>query len=201
MSHKKVQELYPDDFLSTRPDEIDNKPRRLAYQQTAGYDENGELIFSSVKRPRYKNGGGFVISYTSKMSEFIASVSTGSIVRTFLFIAHHQSYGNDGIFGYRCSHKHLQMVLGLQKSTLWDALKYLKEHHLIVENKVDGATEFMVNPSYVTIGADRNLRERMWIMRNTTKNIDNPPSAVKPPKRQSSASSCFVVKDDICDMN
>lgn len=126
-------------------------------------DQNGEIIseFESVVKP--KNGSGFVISYTEKMSDFVAKCKTGSIVRVFLYIAHHQDYANDGMhFGFRCTHKYLQTVLGIDKSTLWDALKYLKENFLVHVGKVYGYTEFMVNPQYVTIGRDKQARVREW---------------------------------------
>lgn len=126
-------------------------------------DVNGEVITQVTKAHKYANGSGFVISYTEKMSDFLMKVSTGSIVRVFLYIAHHQNYGTDGkTFGYRCSHKYLQQILRIDKSTLWDALKYLKDNYLVHVGKVEGYVEFMVNPDYVTIGQDKKARRAEW---------------------------------------
>lgn len=132
------------------------------YKQVIKYDENGEIISDVTARVYGRNGAGFVISYTEKMCDFLLKVKTGSIVRVFLYIAHHQNYGTDGVFGYRCSHKYLQQIFGMDKSTLWGALNYLKDNFLINESKVDGCTEFMVNPMYVTIGTDRKTRMNEW---------------------------------------
>ena len=50
----------------------------------------------------------------------------------------------------------------MDKSTLWDALKYLKENYLVHVGKVEGYVEFMVNPNYVTIGQDKKGRQAEW---------------------------------------
>ena len=106
-----------------------------------------------------------MISYTAKMCEFLEKTRQGSFVRVFLYIAHHQNYGNDGVFGYRCSRSHLAKVLRLEPRTIYSALEYLIEKFLVVENRIDGLLEFMVNPAYVTIGGDKKAREREWNLR------------------------------------
>lgn len=139
------------------------KPADVKFVTMTLTDVNGEVITSVTKAHKYANGSGFVISYTEKMCDFLTKVSTGSIVRVFLYIAHHQNYGTDGkTFGYRCSHKYLQTVLRMDKSTLWDALKYLKENYLVHVGKVEGYVEFMVNPNYITIGQDKKGRQAEW---------------------------------------
>lgn len=139
--------------------------RSVVYKEVIGYDIDGGVVYDNVQRPRRQNGSGFVISYTEKVCDFLAKVPTGSIVRVFMYIAHHQGYGNDGMFGYRCSHKHLEQALRLDRTTVWDALKFLKDKSLVVENRINGCTEFMVNPEYITIGADKSARVREWTRR------------------------------------
>lgn len=141
---------------------FDDRPK---YKRTITANRDGEIIDDVTKHVKSSNGSGFVISYTEKMCEFISKTSTGSIVRVFVYIAHHQAYGTNGQFGYRCSHKYLREVLHLDKSTLWDALKYLKESFLVNEIRVNGQSEFMVNPLYVTIGTDKKTRMREWSKR------------------------------------
>ena len=163
MRSKKVQPISPDvdnDFdgeLSTS--------RSVSYKEVIGYDSSGQVLYDVVQRPRYQNGSGFVISYTAKLNEFLRKVSTGSIVRVFLYIAHNQSYGQDGLFGFRCTHRYIEDSLRLDRTTVWDALKFLKDKGLVVENRIGGCPEFMVNPEYVTIGADKSARVREWIRR------------------------------------
>ena len=150
-----------------------NASSKVVYQQFVGVNAKGEVVYDVTKRARVtQNGDGFVISYTEKMCDFLSRVSTGSIVRVFLYIAHNQNYGNDGkAFGYRCSHKYLQQVLRMTKPTLWEALKYLKDNFLVNECRVNGLPEFMVNPNYVTIGNDKKARvaewNRRWALQNS----------------------------------
>lgn len=139
------------------------KPSRVKYRQSIGYDDNGEIVYDSFKLAKRSNGDGFVLSYTEKMSDFLVKCRVGSTVRVFLYLAHHQQYGNDGVtFGYRCSHKYLQQVLGVDRKTLYTSLTYLKEKLLVNEIRVDGVCEFMVNPAYVTIGVDKKRRVVEW---------------------------------------
>lgn len=159
----KLARNLPEVYLEQNPAQaVEQKPRRVLVE-TSTYDENGELV-SQISRPfRQGNGSGFVISYTEKMCEFLEKVTAGSIVRVFLYIAQRQSYGNDGrVFGYRTSHKFLRQVLRLDRSTLWDALKFLKDNYLVHVGKFDGTYEFMVNPQYITIGSDKKTRMNEW---------------------------------------
>lgn len=126
-------------------------------------DKNGEVVKSSSRAVRSKNGSGFVISYTEKMCEFLQECTIGSVVRVFVYIAHNQNYGTDGkTFGWRASHKYLRNVLHISKPTLWAALDYLKEHFLLHVGKIEGYNEFMINPDYVTIGQDKKARRAEW---------------------------------------
>lgn len=144
-------------------DDIPVAPRRPVRMQTILTDRNGEIVADHTAPLKSSNGSGFVISYTEKMSDFIASTRAGSVVRVFVYLAHHQSYASDGeTFGFRCSHKYLQTVLGLDRSTLWDALKFLKDKFLVHVGKFNGQYEFMVNPNYVTIGRDKASRVVEW---------------------------------------
>lgn len=136
--------------------------QRVEYKRSIAYDQNGEVIYDVKKKPAWQNGGGFVISYTEKMCDFIAETGVGSTVRVFLYIAHHQNYGVDGVFGYRCTHKYLQQVLRLDRKSVYNALRYLKDKFLIHEGKFAGSTEFMVNPAYVTIGTEKKKRVAEW---------------------------------------
>lgn len=168
MAGNKVQPIFGE--LSS--DEL-SKSTSVAYTESIAYDVNGEVIYDTVKKNRYRNGRGFVISYTEKVSDFLTKVSTGSIVRVFLYVAHHQSYGQGGCFGMRCTYKYLSQVLHIDRTTLWDAMKYLTEKNLVTVNRVDGCLEFMVNPDYITIGADKKLREREWVRRRGGQVIDS----------------------------
>lgn len=172
MSDKKIlQGDFGRDELerqqSTSGGKVDNavgtRSPKVDCVETIRYDEKGEVIVDTVRKNRSQNGSGFVISYTAKMLEFIESTRQGSVVRLFLYLAHNQNYGTEGkTFGYRCSHKYLQQVLGLDRKSVYNAIAFLKEKFLLIETREDGASEFMVNPNYITIGSDKKTRMRVW---------------------------------------
>lgn len=146
-------------------EEEENK-RRVVSVQTIGTDENGEIVYDMTRKPFKANGGGWVVSYTDKVCELLQKVTTGSVLRVFFFLAHHQQFANDGKqFGYRCSHKFISESLKLERTVVWDALKFLRENYLVLETKVEGYSEFMVNPNYITIGANKKERLREWSRR------------------------------------
>lgn len=149
---------------SVKP-ESETSKRMTAYKEVITYDSNGEMLSDVVRKPYKPNGGGFVLSYTEKMCEFLERTKQGATVRVFVYIAHHQQYGNDGVWGYRCSHKYLKQVLSLDRKSIYNALSALKEQYLIHELIADGVSEFMVNPQYVTVGTDKKARIREWNLR------------------------------------
>lgn len=134
------------------------------YKQVVTYDDNGNILRRSSPHKVSQNGSGFVISYTDKMLELLTDLKMPSALNIFLYIAHKQGYGNP-IFGYRCTKKHLQETLSLSRTQVWESLKYLREKFLVLETTIDGQTEFMVNPSYITIGSDKKSRLREWSRR------------------------------------
>ena len=145
---------------------VSKKSDRIHRRQVTAYDENGEILYDVIQKPRKENGSGFVISYTEKICELLAKIPTGSVLRLFFYIAHNQQYGSDGkTFGYRCSKKHLCEVLRMDRTVVWEALKTLRENYLVLESTIEGQSEFMVNPNYITIGNSKRERLREWSRR------------------------------------
>lgn len=154
-------------FSANQPLESDSTTSisgRVVKKEVITYDELGQVV-SHSEAPVRSNGGGFVISYTAKMCEFLEKVSTGATVRVFLYLAHHQNYGVDGVYGFRCTRQHLTDKLALTRKTTYSALKFLIDNFLVNELKIGGTCEYMVNPDYVTIGSDKKTREREWSQR------------------------------------
>ena len=146
--------------------DVNSKKDSVAYKQTLAYDSNGELLYDITRKAQKPNGSGFVISYTEKICDLLTKIRTGSVLRVFFYLAHNQQFGNDGkTYGFRCSKKYLSQVLQIERTVLWDALKTLRENYLVLESVVDGQSEFMVNPSYVTIGQSKKERLREWSRR------------------------------------
>ncbi len=143
---------------------VDVPDNQNNYKQTITYDESGNILRRSAPHKVSQNGSGFVISYTDKMLDLLRDIKSPSALKIFLYIAHNQGYGNP-IYGYRCTKKHLSDTLNIERTTVWDALNYLRDKFLVLETRIDGQSEFMVNPSYITIGANKQDRLREWSRR------------------------------------
>ena len=132
------------------------------------YDDNGEVLSeyttNAPHAPKKKNGCGFVLSYTDKMIELLKQYPTGSTLRVFLYLAHKQNYAPP-IYGYRCTRRHIMEALDINRTSLWECLRTLHENYLVLESVIDGQSEFMVNPAYVSVGNDRNARLKEWSRR------------------------------------
>lgn len=162
---KNRSEFFTENKLSTLT-EIPDFDYRPTSKQVLEFNKAGEVVRESIV-PVYRssNGGGFVLSYSDKLCELAIKVPVASILRVFVYIAHHQQFGTDGVYGLRCSRKHLQEALNIDRKSVYTALKWLSENFIVNELKVGGVREFMVNPNYVTVGTDRKSRLREWSRR------------------------------------
>lgn len=77
-----------------------------------------------------------------------------------------QDYGTDGKpFGMICTKREVQEKLKVSKSSVINAFNWLKENAVIHESSYHGVSEFMVNPRYVTVGKDKEYRQKEWLRR------------------------------------
>jgi len=133
-------------------------------KQTAVYDEStGELIREVLTRGS-PNGKGWVIVYTENTQELLLKCNSAATLKVFMFLAMNQQFEERG---FVTTKKYVQETLGIDKKTCICAFNWLKENMIINETRVNGCTEFMVNPRYVTVGRDKKAREKEWVKRWT----------------------------------
>lgn len=149
------------DFDEAIRDDLGER-RTIVRKVTQGIDENGEVVYETSSAVRPKNKGGFVMVYSQKVTEFIKKCSQPSVIRVFIYIAMNQHHE---LGGFRASRKHISEALGIDRRSVFNALEYLIDKNIVNEIHVCGQLEYMVNPDYVTVGADRVKRERMWKQR------------------------------------
>lgn len=152
---KKILE-FPSPKIKERP------PTKANCTEVIKYDDEGKAIKDIVYRPKSQNGSGFVISYTEKMIEFVKKYDSPNVVRMFMYFAHNQQYGDNGVYGFQCARKHLEDALNITRKTVYNTLQILRSDFLVLETKVNGLSEFMVNPNYITIGKNKDARIREW---------------------------------------
>lgn len=133
-------------------------------KQTSIYDEEtGELI-REVTSKGSPNGKGWVMMYTSNVQELLLKCNSAATLKVFMLLAVNQQFEERG---YITTKQAVQEKLGITKKTCIEAFNWLKENMVINETRVNGCTEFMVNPRYVTVGRDKKAREKEWVKRWT----------------------------------
>lgn len=145
---------------SKRLDEFaeDVRPKIFA-RAVISYDDAGNEISHSVSRVQSQNGSGFVLSYSDKVCDFVSKVTQPTILRVFFYLAHNQHHE---LGGFRVSRKHISEALNIDSKSVYSALRWLQENYLVLESRIDGQLEFMVNPNYVTVGANKKARLSLW---------------------------------------
>lgn len=131
------------------------------FKQTIVYDESGE-VYSDKTTSGSTNGRGFILMYTERVQKLILECPSATTLKVFMLLSMGQQFEERGMITTK---KAVQEKLGITKPTCLAAFDWLKDHMIINESKVNGCTEFMVNPAYVTVGRDKKKREKEWIRR------------------------------------
>lgn len=155
-------------------------------KQTIVYDEITGEILVDKKTKGSPNGQGWVIMYSAKIFELLPNCS-GSVFKVFAYLAAGQQFEEKGMITTK---KAVQDFLKMDKSTCLAAFKWLKDNKIIAETRINGCTEFMVNPDYITIGRDKKRRYTEWALRIGENKLSAPKSFSKPKlvqKKQTSA--------------
>lgn len=144
------------------------------YKQTILYDGDSGEVLSDTTRSGSGNGKGWVIMYTDKINELVTKCKSAATLRIFMLLAAGQQFEERGMVTTK---KAVQEHLGIDKKTCIEAFKWLKDNMIINECKINGCTEFMVNPLYITVGRDKKKRQAEWVRRFTGQTIAVLPDA------------------------
>lgn len=144
------------------------------YKQTIIYDGDSGEVLSDTTRSGSANGKGWVIMYTDKINELVTKCKSAATLRIFMLLAAGQQFEERGMVTTK---KAVQEHLGIDKKTCIEGFKWLKDNMIINECKINGCTEFMVNPLYITVGRDKKKRQAEWVRRFTSQTIAVLPDA------------------------
>lgn len=144
------------------------------YKQTILYDGDSGEVLSDTTRSGSGNGKGWVIMYTDKINELVTKCKSAATLRIFMLLAAGQQFEERGMVTTK---KAVQEHLGIDKKTCIEGFKWLKDNMIINECKINGCTEFMVNPLYITVGRDKKKRQAEWVRRFTGQTVAVLPDA------------------------
>lgn len=131
-------------------------------KQTIIYDEDSGEVYSDKTTSGSANGKGFILMYTERVQKLILECPSATTLKVFMLLSMGQQFEERGMITTK---KAVQEKLGITKPTCLAAFDWLKDRMIINESKINGCTEFMVNPAYVTVGRDRKKRQAEWIRR------------------------------------
>lgn len=149
---------------------------RRHVRQTIVYDSEGKIISDTLSKGS-SNGKGWIIMYNEKITELVCKCPSASTIKVFMILAAGQQFEERGMVTTK---KAVQDKLGITKKTCLEAFKWLKQNFIINEYVVNGFTEYMVNPEYVTVGRDRKKRMREWIRRWQGQTVLTLPASAPP---------------------
>ncbi len=148
------------------------------FTEVITYDERGDMVSRKMFKGS-RNGKGWCMMYTDKVTDLILKCPSGATVKVFMLLAMGQQFDERGCITTKTA---VQEKLGITKPTCLAAFKWLKENFIINEYKNDGGyTEFMVNPEYVSIGKDKKKRQREWVRRWQNQTVLTLPSSGQSP--------------------
>lgn len=107
-----------------------------------------------------RSKGGWCMMYQQKGFDLIAKAPNASVLKIFMYLACGQTY--DG--GMKTTKRAIEQHLGLCHKTVAEAFRWLKDNFVVHEWRVDGCTEFMINPIYVCLGKFDD-RMKIWVQR------------------------------------
>lgn len=123
--------------------------------------------------------GGWCMLYQDKGLDLIAKAPNASVLKVFMYLACGQTY----VGGMKTTKRAVEQNLGLSHKTVALAFDWLKEHAVIHEWRVDGCTEFLINPLYVCVGKFDD-RLKLWNQRWEFKNFFSSPSYQRKKQKQ-----------------
>lgn len=105
-----------------------------------------------------QNGDGWMIVYRDAISLLTDTAPDFTTLKVFLKLAAKQGFEN----GVKITKKAIMDEIKVSRSQGWRAFKWLKEHDYVKERKVNGQTEFLLNPNVTTCGKNKKDKIRLW---------------------------------------
>lgn len=90
----------------------------------------------------------------------LANAPNDYTIKIFFFIATNQP--EEGIFGYQTTKEQLAIDLKENRTSIFRAIKWLKDKILIQELKLVEASDFMCNPRWIMNNSDYAARKAEW---------------------------------------
>ena len=129
---------------------------RIVKRVTITDIDTGLIIKDSINYGT-QNGDDWVIWYREAL-EKLAFNAPLIALKILFFLASKQEFEN----GIKITKKFISEKLDISSAQLWRGFKWLKENGYVKEHKVNGITEFVLNPNVTTCGKNRKAKIDLW---------------------------------------
>lgn len=119
--------------------------------------ETGEIIKHTVSYGS-QNGEGWMIMYRETIDSLIENAPDFSTMKVFLKLSIKQEYEG----GINTTKQAVADELKISYVSAIKAFKWLKENKYVKERKVNGQTQFLLNPNVTTCGKNRKEKLKLW---------------------------------------
>ena len=130
---------------------------KTAKQVTVFDAETGKVISDTISYGT-RNGDGWVIVYRNNFMHFLLTVPDFITTKVFGSLMAKQEFEN----GVRTTKKAVADELNISYRSVMVAFKWLKENGYVKERKVNGQTEFLLNPDVTTCGKNKQKKIDLW---------------------------------------
>lgn len=130
---------------------------KIATKTTVINEETGEIIRTSFNRGS-QNGDDWMIVYKEPYMNFLLTAPDFITTKVFGWLMTKQEFEN----GVRSTKKTVADELEISYRSVIAAFNWLKEHKYIKERKVNGQTEFLLNPDVTTCGKNKKKKVELW---------------------------------------
>lgn len=129
---------------------------RIAKRVTITDVETGEVIRDSVNYGT-QNGVDWMIMYREPILS-LSENAPAAALKIFLNLSARQEFEG----GIKMTKKFIAEKLDMSAAQFWRGFKWLKENGYVKEHKVNGITEFVLNPEVTTCGKNRKAKIKLW---------------------------------------
>lgn len=119
--------------------------------------DTGEIIQDVISYGT-QNGDGWVIVYEETFMDFLMTAPDFTTAKVFGALMTKQEFDR----GINTTKKALAERIGVSYRSVMNSFKWLKEHGYVKERKVNGQTEFLLNPDVTTRVKNRKKKIDMW---------------------------------------
>ena len=130
---------------------------KTAKQVTIFDADTGKVIRETVNYGT-QNGDGWVLVYRKTYRDLLLGVTNPSILRVFGLLMTKQDFER----GINTTKKAVADELKISYDSVMVAFKWLKENGYVKERKVNGQTEFLLNPDVTTCGKNKQKKIDLW---------------------------------------